>query len=156
MRRTLVVTLFALCTLSGCGEGTVTSAHFVNSETRVDVEYGLVGAHPYLAEFHRTFRVTFAGSSRELPLEMDTGGYLLMNVYRLPEHRLLFYDGADYVIIDCDRGSIEQARAAPAVSAEYLGCFDWPRGSTLEFIAAATRAERRPLPRNANASTKTI
>jgi hypothetical protein len=79
-----------------------------------------------------------------------------MNVYRLPEHRLLFYDGADYVIIDCDGGSIEQAQAAPAVSAEYLGCFDWPPGSTLQFIGAAARPERRPLPRRADASTKTI
>lgn len=153
MKRWTVGTLFALGALVGCAEGTVTTARFVDPQTQIAIEYKLVGAHVYLAEFHRTLRVTFARSSQEFPLEMDAGGFLLLNIYRLPEHRLLCYDGADYTLIDTDAETIERAEAAPTSSAEYLGCFDWPQGTTLQFIPVAARAERRPLPRSADAGT---
>lgn len=71
--------------LVGCGaEGTVTSARFVDSPSGVQLEYTLTTAHMFLAEYHRTLRVVFGHTKTDVPLEMDTGGYLLMNIHRYP------------------------------------------------------------------------
>jgi hypothetical protein len=144
----LVAVTLSVLALGACSEGRVSSAHFGDREASVDIEYILVGAHAYLAEFHRTLRVTFPRTRTDFPLEMDTGGYLVMNVYRLPQQRLLLSDGEDYVLVDSKRETVEQLAAPPDdVTPEYVGCFDSPDGSPLQFIPLASRPERKPLVR---------
>lgn len=130
--------------LVGCGaEGTVTSARFVDSPSGVQLEYTLKGAHAYLAEYHRTLRVVFGHSQIDVPLEMDTGGCLLMNIDRLPDGRLMLFDGLAHILVDPQRETAEQGNApANAAAAEYVGCFDRTGDDTLGFIPASVRARR--------------
>ena len=147
----LLATLVISVLLCGCGaEGRVTSARFEDAATGIQLEYTLTGAHAFLAEFARTLRVRFADREEDFPLEMDTGGYLLMNVYRLPDQTLLLYDGERFVAVDARRETVKQLMSRPETRmAEYVGCFDWPEGETLEFIPPAKRAEKRPVERDA-------
>ena len=146
MKLHLLATLAISLSLGACAEGTVTSARFVDPSSGIEVDYVLTGAHVYLAEFHRRLHVHFAHSDVDFPLEMDSGGYLLMNIYRLPGETMLLYDGEDYVAVDSHSETVEQPTSRPDTrTAEYVGCFDWPQGGNLEFIPAAKRPERRPI-----------
>lgn len=99
-------------------------------------------------DYDRTLRVVFSHNQVDFPLEMDTGGYLLMNIHRLPDRRLMLFDGLAYIVIDPQRDTVEYVNEPVNVSAaEYVGCFDWPEGGTFGFIPAGIRPEkplRRP------------
>lgn len=144
LKPVLLVTFATALLLASCAEGTVTSARFVDSPSGVQLEYTLNAAHAYLAEYHRTLRVVFSHNQVDFPLEMDTGGYLLVNIHRLPDRRLLLFDGLAHIVIDPQRGTVEEKSApANASAAEYVGCFDWPQGGGFGFIAARDRPERK-------------
>jgi hypothetical protein len=145
LKSPLLVTLATALLLAACTQGTVTSARFVDSPSGVQLEYTLKAAHAYLAEYHRTLHVVFAHNQIDFPLEMDTGGYLLMNIHRLPDHRLLLFDGLAHIIIDPQGKTVEEVSApANASAAEYVGCFDWPQGGAFGFIPAGDRPEKKP------------
>ncbi len=142
----LLVALAAALSLAGCGEGTVSSARFVDSVSGVQLEYTLKSAHAYLAEYYRTVRVVFARSQVNFPMEMDTGGYLMLNIHRLPDQRLMLFDGAAHILIDPQRETVIHTNPpSDAAAAEYVGCFDWPQNGAFAFIAAADRPEQKPL-----------
>ncbi len=141
----MALALTAAFCLAACAEGTVSSARFFDSVSGVRVEYTVTAAHAYLAEYHRKLRVEFARSQVDYPMEMDTGGFLLVNVHRLPDRRLMLYDGADHIIIDAEHETVVHTNPpVDAAEAEYLGCFDSPRGEQFRFISAAERAEQTP------------
>lgn len=142
--RPLLLAMYAAAiSLAGCGEGNVTSARFVDSASGVQLEYTLKHAHAYLAEYHRTLRVVFGRNQIDLPLEMDTGGFLLMNIHRLPGGRLMLFDGLAHIVIAPQRETAERGNApANASGAEYVGCFDRTQDGTLGFIPAGARAWR--------------
>lgn len=97
----------------------------------------------FLAEYRRTLRVVFGHAQIDVPLEMDTGGYLLMNIHRLPDGRLMLFDGLAHIVIDPQRETAEQGNEpANASAAEYVGCFDRTQDDTLAFIPASVRARR--------------
>ena len=98
----------------------------------------------FLAEYHRTLRVVFGHTQIDVPLEMDTGGYLLMNIHRLPDGRLMLFDGLEHIVSDPQRETAEPVNApANASAAEYVGCFDRTQDGTLAFIPANGHAPRR-------------
>ena len=142
----LLVALAAALSLAGCGEGTVSSARFVDSVSGVQLEYTLKSAHAYLAEYYRTVRVVFARSQVNFPMEMDTGGYLMLNIHRLPDQRLMLFDGAAHILIDPQRETVVHTNPpSDAAAAEYVGCFDWPQNGAFAFISAGDRSEQKPL-----------
>ena len=145
MKPFLLATFAAGLSLAGCAEGTVTSARWVDPVSGVQLEITLTGAHIYLAEFHRALRVVFARSEVNIPLEMDTGGYLLTNIHRLPDRRLMLSDDLSHIVIDPEKETVVETNPpADAAAAEFLGCFDWPQGAAFGFISAADREERKP------------
>src|SRR6267143_284648 len=143
LKSPLLVTLATTLLLAGCTQGTVTTTRFLDSPSGVQLEYTLKAAHPYLAEYHRTLRVVFGHNQIDVPLEMDTGGFLLMNIYRLPDRRLMLFDGLSHIVIDPQRETAEHINApAHASVAEYVGCFDWPHGGSFGFISGSARPEK--------------
>ena len=142
----LAVLAIALA-LFGCAEGKVTSARFVDASSGIQIDYILTGAHVVLAEYERTLHIRFEHREEDFPLELDTGGYLIQNIYRLPDQKFLLFDGSDYVVVDAQRETVERVASPPVDTPQYLGCFDWPPGSVLRFIPAAEREEKRPIRR---------
>ena len=146
MKLRLLATLLVLPWISGCAEGRVTSARFVDSVSGVQLDYTLKGAHAYLAEYHRTLRVTFAHTKVDFPMEMDTGGFLMLNIHRVPDGRLMLFDGAAHILLDPQRQIVVQTNPPlDASAAEYIGCFDRDERDDLRFISAAERPEKKPL-----------
>ena len=141
MALTLTVALF----IGACAEGTVSSARFVDSVSGVRVEYMLTATHAFLGEYDRRLRVEFARSRVDYAMEKDSGGLLLLNIHRLPEGRLMLYDGSAHIIIDAERETVVHTNPpADAAAAEYVGCFDSPRGDGFRFIPSSERPEQKP------------
>jgi hypothetical protein len=144
LKSPLLVTFATVVLLTGCTQRTVRSARFVDSPSGVQLEYTLKAAHAYLAEYDRALHVTFDHNHIDFPLEKDTGGYLLMNIHRLPDRRLLLVDGLAHIVIDPQRETVEEViTPANASGAEYVGCFDWPQGGVFGFIPAVDRPEKK-------------
>jgi hypothetical protein len=142
----LTVLAIAL-SLSGCAEGKVTSARFVDASSGVQIDYILTGAHVVLAAYERTLHIRFGHREEDFPLEMDSGGSLIQSIYRFADQKFLLFDGDDYVVVDALRETVERVASLPADAPQYLGCFDWPPGDVLRFIPATERAEKRPIKR---------
>jgi hypothetical protein len=139
---------------SGCAEGTVTSARFVDASSGIQIDYVLTSSHAVLAEFERTLHIRFGHREEDFPLEMDSGGYVIQNIYRLADQKFLLFDGSDYVVVDAQRETVERVASPPAETPQYLGCFDWPPGGVLRFIPVADRPEKRPIRRAGQVSTR--
>ena len=144
----LAVFVIAL-SVSGCAEGTVASARFVDSSSGVQIDYILTGAHMFLAEYDRELHIRFGHREENFPLEKDTGGYVIQNIYRYPDQKLLLFDGDDYVVVDAQREMVARVATPPEGMPQYLGCFDRSSNDVLRFIPAAERAEKRPIKRPA-------
>ena len=138
--------LLALVTLmlQACGEVKPHVAEFVDPVTGVSVRYTLRAGESFSAEFNRDFRVSFAHSQTDFPLSYDTGGYVLMSVYRLRDGTLVFYDREEYVVVDAAHETVERVeKIDPAPGAEFLGCFDWfGEDDRLQFVPPSKRGDR--------------
>lgn len=139
--------------LAACVEGTVRSARFVDPPSGMQLEYTLKSAHAYLAEYHRTLRVVFDHTQMDFPLEMDTGGYLRMNIYRWPDRRLLLFDGLAHIVIDPRRETIEEVmrprmHPQPNMSAVLIGHREALSDLSQPVIARRSRVahDRRAVP----------
>ena len=135
MPRPILLALVAL-TLQACIKGKPDSAEFVDPVTGVSVRYTLRHADSFTSEFDRDFRVSFAHSQTDLPLSYDTGGYVLMSVYRMSDCTLVFFDRLDYVVVDSVHETVEQVEKIDHASeAQFLGCFDWfGEDERLQFV----------------------
>lgn len=98
----------------------------------------------FLAEFDRDFRVVFAHSQADFPLEYDGGGYVLMSIYRMGDGTLVFFDREDYVVVDPAHETVERVeRIDRACDAKVLGCFDWfGEDDRLQFVPPSKRGDR--------------
>jgi hypothetical protein len=142
----VLATALFLPWIGGCTEGRITSARFVDSVSGVQLEYTLKGAHAYLAEYHRTLRATFADTQVDFPMEMDTGGFLMLNIHRMPDGRLMLFDGAAHILIDPTRRTVVQTNPPlDAAAAEYIGSFDRAESDDLRLVPASERPEKKPL-----------
>jgi hypothetical protein len=116
----------------------------VDPVTGVKVRYTLRHADSFTSEFHRDFRVSFAHSQTDFPLSYDTGGYVLMSVYRMGDGTLVFFDRQAYVVADSVRETVREVETIDHASeAEFLGCFDWfGEDHYLQFVPPAKRGDR--------------
>jgi hypothetical protein len=140
----LIFTACVLALLPGCIDRSPVSTEFRDPVSGVAVKYTLRHAHEYLAEFDRDFHITFAHSERDVPLEYDSGGFILMSIYRLADGTLVFFDRLDYIVLDPVRETVERReKIEGAERAEFLGCFDvYGKDDSLQFVPPSARPDR--------------
>ena len=141
--RLILLALVAL-TLQGCGKAKPDSTAFTDSVTGVSVRYTLRHGDSFSDEFIRDFRISFAHGTTDFPLSYDSGGYVLMSIYRMSDGTLVFFDREDYVVVDSIREVVRKVeRIDQASEAEFLGCFDWfGEDHSLQFVPPSRRGDR--------------
>jgi hypothetical protein len=121
---------------------------FPDSDLRLTVK--LRPSHPFLAEYDRVLLLSGgSGVLEEIELFPDTGGYALVNVYRLPSGDFLVRAGGNhrYVVgmkarsVTPDLTTTPESRARPP-DAEFVGAFDFDSSRTWRFIGPEQRSER--------------
>jgi hypothetical protein len=146
MPRALFLTASALLLLAGCIDRTPISAEFRDPVSGISIKYALRQGHEFLAEFDRGFHIAFAHGEKDVPLAYDSGGYVLMSIYRIRDGTLVFFDREGYVIVDPMRETVRQAEQIDnAAGSDFLGCFDWygnGKDRTLQFIPPSVRGDR--------------
>jgi len=135
---------FVALTLAACDREKPMSADFADSVTGISVRYILRPAHTFSSEFYRDFYIVFAHTKTDFPLSYDSGGYVLMSVYRMRDGSLVFFDRDDYIVVDSVRETVQQVESIDRASeAQFLGCFDWfGEDHSLQFVPPSKRGDR--------------
>lgn len=121
--------------------------HFPDSDRVLAIRFHQ--SHPVLAEFDRVLVLEgVSGPKQEVKLFPDTGGYPLINLYRLGPQRYVITTQGNYeYLIDVLAGTVRPKPIAVTlgahprpVGAEFVGAFDFV--DSLHFYTAAERPER--------------
>jgi hypothetical protein len=116
----------------------------------VKIGVTLEPAHAYLAEYHRWLEIELPHGRSRVDLQIDSGGYARINVYRVGAQDVLVRPllADDYHVAAVDgrvtvrpRGNVLDIGAPP--DSTYLGSFDILEDRSWEFLTPDDKRPRR-------------
>jgi len=145
MKHVEVVAVVVGAALLACGRAEYSAQYAIpNSNTVVGVQ--LTQSHPFLAEYDRVlFFGPAEGPFQRIALFPDTGGYTLVNLYKLDASTLIAdtIGNQSYRIeLDSDPGTPVLRNQPVESSTQFLGAFDFDKSREWRFIGAGDRPKR--------------
>jgi len=138
MNRAEVATVVVCAALLGCTRAEY-SAQYAVPDSEVVVGVQLTQSHPFLAEYDRfLFYGPARGPFERIHLFPDTGGYALVNLYRLDRSTLI----ADTIGNQSYRIELASPGQEVAGDTQFLGAFDFDPSREWRFIPSSERPNR--------------